>query len=576
LSNQNKIVTVLLLSGCLGFFLGFVGYPTWQYAVEWGQVLSGTVEYSTPTPHYFFQKWVWNLLHQISAALLSVGVSEELLSLVFSGFQGMLSFQALSLLVFAFSRDPVLSLAVPGFVHFTNAVRYSVIYPISLMGFEATQGVVGLSLMLLIVVLIGNEQYKAAGVFLGLAPAVHPSLGVWSWVVVLICLAWDYEYLRKPFSAAFRYLLLGCTITLLSLGVHLMISTAVPGISSSGGDKYLVAFLHYWDAHRIPVDLRLPGVTLSLASLGLSILWLRVFRQDVPRPTLFILRAFVVSAGLALAFSVVSWLPPEKVPTLLLNMMPSRLFNLNILTFMALVIGLLASYRRELWAQLCLTGLVVILGLLPLIYGRPRFVATAMLGSSVVLVLFRLFGTNRVRFNSRFLTWSRAITKLVLWLIVMHLSVQAIFTWPQSNLRDWTNDPLFKASSLYPGMLLTCSDMSMIQVRTRKPVLLDAYLDFVPYFPELGPEMERILREVYGVDFFKPPPEAIRKASVPAHVHRAIWESRTEQQWVEIKRKFGVTQIMTYSDWKLMLPVLARNEEFVLYQIDQTTIRKNQ
>ena len=59
------------------------------------------------------------------------------------------------------------------------------------------------------------------------------------------------------------------------------------------------------------------------------------------------------------------------------------------------------------------------------------------------------------------------------------------------------------------GLLLTGGSLHLIQFRTRRPVLLDGGgLDALPYAPESGPEMQRVLLDVYGIDLLNPPPEA--------------------------------------------------------------------
>ena len=49
----------------------------------------------------------------------------------------------------------------------------------------------------------------------------------------------------------------------------------------------------------------------------------------------------------------ISWIPPERLPAALLVLMPGRYLNFGAMTFVALLIGLLAS-RRELWSRLVL------------------------------------------------------------------------------------------------------------------------------------------------------------------------------------------------------------------------------
>ena len=94
-------------------------------------------------------------------------------------------------------------------------------------------------------------------------------------------------------------------------------------------------------------------------------------------------------------------------------------------------------------------------------------------------------------------------------------------------------------------------------------------LDALTYAPETGPGMERILREVYQIDFFNPPAEARRSAAIPHRVNKPIWERYSCWKWVEIGRTFNVTQVLTRADWSLDLPIAAENPGLKLYRIPE-------
>ena len=48
---------------------------------------------------------------------------------------------------------------------------------------------------------------------------------------------------------------------------------------------------------------------------------------------------------------------------------------------------------------------------------------------------------------------------------------------------------------------------------------------------------------------------------------RTLWENRTRAEWQDIRREFGVTDILTDSGWRLHLPVIARSDDYMLYGI---------
>jgi hypothetical protein len=117
-------------------------------------------------------------------------------------------------------------------------------------------------------------------------------------------------------------------------------------------------------------------------------------------------------------------------------------------------------------------------------------------------------------------------------------------------------------------MLLTGGDMQLIQLRTRRPVLIDGGgLDGLVYAPESTIAVDGVLRDVYGIDVRHPPEEARHGGRVPVNANRAVWEAYSYGRWQEIARAYGITQVMTHAQWQLDLPVVARSPGFALYAI---------
>ena len=81
--------------------------------------------------------------------------------------------------------------------------------------------------------------------------------------------------------------------------------------------------------------------------------------------------------------------------------------------------------------------------------------------------------------------------------------------------------------------------------------------------------MARILRDVYDIDFFNPPDEAHGVGVIPSSYNRRIWEAYSQERWQEIRRKYNVSQVMTYNDWTLRLPIVAQNARYLLYEIPE-------
>jgi hypothetical protein len=145
--------------------------------------------------------------------------------------------------------------------------------------------------------------------------------------------------------------------------------------------------------------------------------------------------------------------------------------------------------------------------------------------------------------------------------------------WPverptQFIFRDRTNTPIFMLAAQEPGLLLTGGNFFLAQLRTRRPVLLSGGgLDGLAYATESAVAMADILRDVYGVDLLDPPEEARHSGTIPNRASKAVWERYTRDRWRAIGQRYGVTQVMTYPDWTLDLPIAARDGDCILYNI---------
>ena len=139
-SRRYGALIVLAVSGILGFRVGFVEFPTWQVAVETAQVVAGLVKYPAGNPFYVYHVKLWTIIHQAGALALLAGVSEIMLSKIISGLLAAVSFQALSMMVYAFTPDVLLSIGASFFVFYTRAAEHGSAYPISLLGTEHTYG----------------------------------------------------------------------------------------------------------------------------------------------------------------------------------------------------------------------------------------------------------------------------------------------------------------------------------------------------------------------------------------------------------------------------------------------------
>lgn len=574
---------MLLFSGALGWHVGAGAFADWQVAVESAQVVARLVHYPPGNPFYVYHTKLWTVLHQVLAVLLAAGFSERTLSVAVSGLLGIVSFQAVSLLTYALSGDALIAAGASALVFFTRVAEASSIYPIWLVGTSHTYGVIALSFAALVIGFLGCGWYRTGLFLLGLAPAVHPSVGAWLILIASIVFVSDWRRLQIELRPALPAFVAGSALTAASLVIQLLLVADVPQVDPSTTTKYLAAFVSFWDMHRQPVELGAATVRVNAALLVVACFFLFRQRLELSAPSRLLLRFVAATAALGVALAFVSWIPPDKLPPAIVIAMPGRMLNLNMLIAGPLLIGLFAGWRRT--ARPAVGGVLLLILCAALIVGNRsglwmfdgghRAIASAVPpvlrpnATNVVLIAMLLaIGAAWMGRQS-----SVAITRLTYLATIALMAVTLVLTWNLQRPRgfemtDRTNDVLFRMLSDGRGLLLTGGDLHLVQLRSRRPVLLDGGgLDALPYAVESAPEMDRILREVYGVDLLNPPEEARFRGSIPPEFTRAVWQSYSREQWEAVASRFGVRQVLTPGDWELKLPVAVRNRGLTVYDI---------
>jgi hypothetical protein len=462
------------------------------------------------------------------------------------------------------------------------------------MGTTHTYGALGLSTIVLIAGLLASGCHRTGSFLVGLAPALHPSLGTWFVIAVGLTLVWSGKEFRNQTWPMLPYFLIGSGITTVSFIAQFALMMDVPAVERALADKYVTAFVGFWDGHRQPVNLASPGVQLNAGALVLASIWLAWFARDLAHQSLVLLRLIATVAALSLVVALLSHVPAQSLPGALVISMPGRLLNFSAMIFPALLLGLIGAYCRRWWSRWLLLFLTIGLALNNrsmlwdwlakdgwardlLHVTRPMQMftyAAALLLLGVGASAWRAQRGNLTREAAApdLLATASTVARVVL---IMLLVTIAGWTWRLSADRtvflDWRNNAVLTLASQGEGLLLTGGDLHLVQLRTRRPVLLDGGgLDGLPYAPEGAPATERILSEVYGIDFFNPPEAARGTGTIPNTFNRLIWESYSLDRWQHIRREYGVTRVLTYADWNLQLPVIARDRALALFQLPAT------
>ncbi len=591
---RRPVTRLLLIAGAIGFVTGAWANRDWSVAAEPGQILAGLVRYETVTPFYLYQMKLWTVLHQLAALLYMLGFSEPAACVVLSGLPVAVAYSALSLVAFALCRSVGLSLVVPLIVHASQAMgalEAGSTYPIWFTAIH-TYGILGLAFVLFVIALFATEYHLLGAFLLGLGPCVHPSLGLWLILICAIAVAWDLETWRPLARGVLPAFGAGLLVCVASFLVYLAARPTLPKVEPDFVQRFVEAFAQKWDMHRQPVPGDSPILVSNIWAAGLALACLLFLRGDLPRGAGFLFRASVAAAALGGLGVVLSWQPLAQIPRALLVAMPTRLLNLNVLASVSVLVGLLGAYRRWTAARLVLTGLLLALvagpaspvwGLLgitdmsPYVFDPARAMTVATV-AALAIALVQAEGSLRDRVPRASARPRRILAQAASGTLLLAQAVGGVFfalaTLDTAKTRvgalaDWRNDPFFKAVHEQQGLLATAGNHLIVQLRTRRPILLDAgSLDGVAYTLEASKMVTDILQRVYGLDVFNPPPFE-PTGEVPIDVTRPIWESRSTADWQAIGRDYGVTGALAYASWRLSLPEVARDDrrDMILYRI---------
>jgi hypothetical protein len=356
--DRRSLAFVAFISGFCGLLLGIQGGV--QVPVESAQVLAGLVQYPADNPFYLYHVKTWTLWHQVTAVLLTCGLSERILSMMLGGLAGLLSFEALSLCCLAIGRNAMLAVLLPILCLGAEVfAEFSGIYPIFLISFHPSMfyGVAATALVVTTWSLYGLGLRRLSACLMGMAPAIHPTMGAWCLGIGVISLLWCRRQERPFPRPVVVWLSVGLTVTAASFCVHLHQIRGLPTISPELRSQYVAAFATSWDGHRQVFPLHDASAAYGLCAVALCGLWLRYLSRDGTSSLSFLMKALAISAGLSLLLALATHLG-DYLPTLAIMLMPGRYINVIALAFPALALGMLARHDRHLGLHI-LCGAVV-------------------------------------------------------------------------------------------------------------------------------------------------------------------------------------------------------------------------
>ncbi|HUW61561.1 MAG TPA: hypothetical protein VMZ06_11185 [Candidatus Bathyarchaeia archaeon] len=108
------------------------------------------------------------------------------------------------------------------------------------------------------------------------------------------------------------------------------------------------------------------------------------------------------------------------------------------------------------------------------------------------------------------------------------------------------------------AMLLARPEQYTLQARSGHPVVADTCLaPWIPYMPSIGPAIQKIHQDFYG-ETFSPPHKG---------EWNTLWSERTEADWQDLRRAYGVGYVVSPNQVPLQLPVAVPGPVETLYRI---------
>lgn len=565
---RNPLSSIVLFAGAAGFLLGAAAYPTWQHAVEGAQVVAGIVDHRLPSPFIMYQVNLWTISHQILAVFLKLGLSEQLLSWFVSGGLGCISFIALGALAYAFSKNTLFSFAFPFWVHYTDCVNFGTSYTILLMRSVTTYSILGLSFAIASWAFLSLGRAKIGSFMIALAPAVHPSMGGYAFLIAGLVFIFNIQNKDLRNRIHFPFLLMGLTITLASFLHNRFLASEVLQASSDLSAPLVASFAKHWCDHRFPAPWNSQGFLIHLSSTLFSFLALRSgFQKHRPLESEMLLRMILVSGILGAIFYSASHLPPEQTPGWLLSLIPARFIKLNIFLYPAMVLGLIlqknSSTPVKIWGLICIA---IIAKLANHIQIHPEWMAYFLIFMPwpfLILVIkdFTLPHSFHI-----------LIEKISIGLFVFMIA-KTIWLTPERSIpfrADFfskEDKPFWHAVSKHPGMLLTSHDHYLVQLHTRRAVLLEVFaIDGVPYAPSSAPLMNNILKDLYKTSLERPNPSG-DEIFIEEDKISAFWSEIKYDEWKFFAKKYSFSQVLTRNNTALQLPIAEKNDRYTLYNL---------
>ena len=589
----------LLLIVALVFLRGV----RWDENYEFAQVLLGQIPYPPDHPlaqyvSHFFSAQTYAL------AFLMRGVSSPLVPNLF---RNLIALSAVILPVYLLASTcarksgwgHVAGLLVLAGIH----VPFYGTYPAQVWPGLYTNGMVGQGYALFVIWLFLVGRLRTACVLTGLMPLVH--LGQFPPVFLFALLRMGAKFMHErkpPWTACLSLtmaLVVSAALYLIQSRMALPVPTSGPFAGALSPQDVFRSFMRHHASHR---ELPLGTGHIPLIALAVSAFCL----PRLTRKQRWLWAYGLILGAIVWGIMLIHGFMGSAIPQVLIGWMPYRLMNHAAPILICVLLAVIAREAQENRAFAAVTVLVLLAAsrfflssIIPAAL-YTRYIASgefAMFGligfclfpafsekdrsgmlprllpglSIVILGCFHQFGAvcivsglaaawivHRIPLDIPQLRYALAATCAAL---MLHEGMYCEHL-PVTSSERIARDYLDRAGDS-DSMILVRHQQEGLQARLHRPVMTDmAAMTWIPYYPPLGPGLDKMYRDLYGVRLAPQGGEPV--SDQPWY---EVWPSRTPEQWRALAAEYGFRYVYAPSFMKIQLPQLTQGDQDSLYGI---------
>ena len=507
-----------------------------QTAVDGGLIISKEVifpeQFNNVTSIYFNG---WNTLHQISAILIKIGISQNFISYLFVFTSAISLLCGLYLILYSLTDYKLFSIIVAIIFFIIQKHFGHVDYP-TLTTSEHTYGLFTFSLFTLILGLLSQRNFKFAGFVSTILLGFHLVAGAWVISIILSILIFSI-LLKKDNNLIFKRILLGFSLGLFLIFISLVffyLNTIPKDITDR---ESFEIYMNLWDHHRNIEKIHVMYLlkTFVLILFCSVLLLFNRFKINENYFVYFLLFSALFSSILYLLYKFYF----DYFPEFIIRAMPSRLIGLHSIVGYPVIIGISVKIMKILCKKFNL---------------NLKFLLT--------ISFFGIFS-----YYSFFHHEKSVLERMIAKIDQKVLSRVDKFS---NRLNSYINNKddnfwnVVKAKE-FEGFVLTNAQTTNLTLRKGfKPYIINAsFIDHLPYHPYTIGQTRMIIENVYGVNFENPPSNY--RGAIKDVWYKDIFEKRSIENWYELSNEYNLSAIILPIDWKINLKATFSSDKFSLY-----------